>query len=63
MELKPAQIKEFIELHKDLAGFEHYTENQVREIANGIANYYLTLFHIHQRIKKEKGGLSPPSSG
>jgi len=52
MELKPEQIKKFVELHKDLAGFENYTEDQVREIANGVANYYLILFKIHQRIKK-----------
>ena len=54
MELKPEQIKKFIELHKGLAGFENYTKDQVREIANGVANYYLTLFKIHQRIRKEK---------
>ena len=57
MELKPEQIKKFIELHKDLAGFENYTEDQVREIANGVANYYLTLFKIHQRIKKDNENL------
>ncbi len=57
MELSPEQINKFIELHKDLTGFESYTEEQVREIANGVANYYLTLFKIHQRIEKEKGEL------
>jgi hypothetical protein len=53
MELKPEQVKKFIELHKDLAGFENYSEDQLREIANGVANYYLTLFKIQQRIIKE----------
>ncbi len=52
MELKPEQIKKFIEIHKDMAGFENYSEDQKVEIANGVANYYLTLFNIYQRIKK-----------
>ena len=51
MELKPEQIKRFVELHKDCAGFENYTEEQIKEIANNVSNYYLTLFRIHQRIK------------
>jgi len=53
MELKPEQIKRFKEIHKDCEGFERYTEEQIREIANGVANYYLTLFSIHQRLKRE----------
>lgn len=54
MILKPEQVNKFIELHKDCAGFESYSEDQMREIANGVANYYLTLFNIQQRIKKEE---------
>jgi hypothetical protein len=54
MELNPEQIKRFKEFHKDLAGFENFTEDQVREMANGTANYYLTLFKIHQRIIKQR---------
>ncbi|HBG68866.1 hypothetical protein A2W67_02655 [Candidatus Nomurabacteria bacterium RIFCSPLOWO2_02_40_28] len=54
MELKPEQIEKFKELHKGLDGFEKYSEDEVREIANGVANYYLTLFKIYQRVKKEK---------
>ena len=60
MELKPEQIKKFIELHKDCAGFENYSEDQIIEIANGVANYYLTLFSIHQRIKKENKYIVRP---
>lgn len=63
MELKPEQIQKFAELHKDVAGFEKYTEDQIREIANGVANYYLTLFKIYQRVRKEKDGLGPPPGG
>ena len=63
MELKPEQIKKFVELHKDCAGFENYSEEQIREIANGVANYYLTLFGIHQRIKRENGGIGPIPGG
>ena len=57
MELKPEQIQKFIELNEGLAGFENFTEGQVKEIANGVANYYLTLFKIHQRVKKDNENL------
>jgi len=58
MILKPEQVNTFIELHKDCAGFGIYSEDQMREIANGVANYYLTLFNIQQRIKKDELGKS-----
>jgi len=45
MELKQEQVEKFKEIHKD-------SEKEVVEIANGVANYYLTLFKIYQRIKK-----------
>lgn len=51
MELKPEQINKFIELHKECEGFKNYTEDQKRQIANGVANYYLTLFKIHQNVR------------
>lgn len=54
MELKPEQINKFKELHKDVAGFENFSEEQIVEIANGVANYYLTLFNIQQRTKKRR---------
>jgi uncharacterized protein YdcH (DUF465 family) len=54
MELKPEQVKQFKELHKDCDGFEKYSEDQIREIANGVANYYLTLFKIHNRLLDER---------
>ena len=54
MELKQEQVDKFIELHKDFKDFDNYSEDQKREIANGVANYYLTLFHIYERTKKEK---------
>lgn len=63
MELKPSQVQKFKELHKDLEGFDKYTEDEIREIANGVANYYLTLFRIYQRVKKENGGIDPIPDG
>ncbi len=57
MELKPHQILKFKELHKDCVGFNKFSDEQVSEIANGVANYYLTLFKIYQRIKSE-GNIS-----
>jgi len=60
MELKLEQIKKFVELHKGYDGFEDYSEEKVREIANGVANYYITLFKIRQRVKKQSGSISIP---
>lgn len=53
MQLKPEQIKQFIELHKNLPGFEKYSDAEIIEIANGVANYYLSLFKIYRRLEKE----------
>ena len=53
MELNQEQIDKFIEIHKDFPDFKNLSEEQVKEIANGVANYYLTLFKIQQRIKKD----------
>lgn len=54
MELTPAQVKRFKELHEQCGGLENYTDDQIREIANGVASIFLTLFKINQRIKKEE---------
>lgn len=63
MELQQEQIDKFKEIHKDHVDFENYSEKEVAEIANGVANYYLTLLKIYQRIKKDVKNLtcSPPS--
>ena len=58
MQLKPEQIKRFKELHKGVEGFDCFSDDQIEEIANGVANFYLTLFKIHQRIKKEADNLN-----
>ncbi len=55
MELKQEQINKFKEIHKDCPEFNQFSETQIAEIANGVANYYLSLFKILQRIKKEEG--------
>lgn len=54
MQLKPEQINKFIEINKSCPGFNDYSEEQKREIANGVANYFLTLFAISERIKKDE---------
>ncbi len=53
MELSSEQIDKFKEIHKGLEDFNKYSEDEIREIANGVANYYITLYKIHQRINKE----------
>ncbi len=59
MELRQEQINKFKEIHKDHVDFENYSEQEVAEIANGVANYYLTLFGIYQRLKKEEKNTLP----
>ncbi len=54
MELRQEQINKFKEIHKDHVDFGNYSEQEVAEIANGVANYFLTLFKIHQRLSKRK---------
>ena len=54
MQLTKEQIERFIKLHGGLEGFDKYSAEEIEEIANGIANYYLILFKIHQRIKNQK---------
>jgi hypothetical protein len=53
MQLKPDQIKNFKELHRDHE-LDKYTEDEIREIANGVANIYLTLYRICQRTRREE---------
>jgi hypothetical protein len=53
MELKPEQINKFKEINRGNPDFENYTEEQKTIIANGVANYFLTLFKIHQRIRRD----------
>jgi hypothetical protein len=53
MELSSEQINKFKEIHKDFEDFSKYSEEEVIEIANGVVNYYLTLYKIHQRIQKD----------
>lgn len=53
MELSQEQIDKFVELHKDYPEFQKYSEADVREIANGVANIYLTLFRIYRKLGKE----------
>ena len=53
MELTQAQIDKFKEIHESCGGLEGYTDEQIREIATGVANFYLTLFQIQQRKNRE----------
>ena len=53
MQLKPEQIKKFKDLHRDHE-LDKYTEDEIREIANGLANIYLTLYRVCQRVTREE---------
>ena len=54
MELTAEQVKKFKEIHDKYGGLEGYTEKQIREIAQGVANLFLTRFKTYQRIKNEQ---------
>jgi len=55
MILTDKQIKKFRKaLEKAGASFDGYSEDQIREIANGAMNYYTTLAKINLRLKKEE---------
>lgn len=55
MILTDKQVKIFKEaFEKAGASFEGYTEDQIREIANGAMNIYGTLVDINLRRKKEE---------
>jgi len=58
MELKPEQLHKFYEINKGCTEFESLTEDQKREVANGVANYYLTLFKIQQRNREKPYNIS-----
>lgn len=58
MELTEKQIEEFKKVHEKYGGVGNYTEAEIKEIANGVANYYWTLFKIYERVKKEGGSDS-----
>ncbi len=55
MELNNEQVKKFVEIHKPYGGLGDLSEIQIRQLAQGLANYYLVLFNIHKRIERENG--------
>ena len=51
MQLSQDQINRFKNLHKDHE-LDGYTEEEIREIAHGVANIYLILYRAAQRIRR-----------
>jgi len=54
MQLSPEQIQKFKDIHERYGGLGEYDDEQVRQIASGVANYYLRVFDIYQSIKKQE---------
>jgi hypothetical protein len=52
MQLSREQIKRFKDLHKNHE-LDEYTEEEIRDIAHGVANIYLTLYRC-QRVTREE---------
>mgnify|MGYP001568671286 CR=1 FL=1 len=55
MELTNEQVQKFREAFERAgASFDGYTEEQIREIANGAMGIYRTMVNIGLRIKQEE---------
>lgn len=54
MQLKPEQIERLRKPFDKLGAFEGHSEEEIKEILNGVANYYLTLANINIRLKQEQ---------
>ena len=55
MILTDEQVKKFKGAFENAgASFEGYTEDEIREIANGAMNIYGTLVDVNLRIKREE---------
>ena len=53
MELSREQIKRFKDLHKNHE-LDEYTEEEIRDIAQGVVNIYLTLYRVCQKVTREE---------
>jgi hypothetical protein len=53
MQLSPEQIKRFKDLHQNHE-LDGYTEEEIRDIAHGVGDIYLTLYRVCQRIRREE---------
>lgn len=54
MRLKPEQLEQLRKPFDKLGALEGRSKEEVEEILNGVANYYLTLANINLRLKREK---------
>ena len=51
MQLRKEHVEKFKNIHRNQNSFKNYSEEQLEEIANGMANYYLTLYAILKRTR------------
>lgn len=61
MQLKPEQITRLRRPFDAVGAFEGKSQEEVRQILNGIMEYYLTLARVHIRNKnrQDNGNKSP----
>ena len=52
MQLTDKQIEKFKKIHEQYGGLGNYTDKEIRDMANGVANYFLTLWEIERKNKK-----------
>ena len=51
MELTPEQIEKFKKIHEKYGGLKDYSSEDIKQIANGVANFYLLFFEIFKKSK------------
>lgn len=54
MRLKPEQIEQLRKPFDKLGAFDGHSKEEVEEILNDVANYYITLANIKLRLKREE---------
>lgn len=54
MDLSQEQIEAFKSVHKSDGSLDGKTDKEIKEIANGVAGFYLELFKIRRRQISDK---------
>lgn len=53
MQLTEEQIKKFIEINRKVGALDDYSETEVKQIANDVGNFYISMFEIFRKSKQQ----------
>ncbi len=59
MKLRNEQIEKLRKPFDEIGAFQGCSEEKIKELLNGIMDYYLTLARINLRLKKQKSVDAP----